>query len=163
MRANVRTCFCKSVLYKCVKCRFCRFDEPTNRQKRHFRHVIDFRINPWFSGRGDVGMNFCGLFENVHECLKMCSQKVRRKNAHGVNLLIFNITNLIFLIRFLRFFRFSRICPTSKFSKYSKDSNWLLITHHSYLFPRYHPVTTPKGYRKDTEVSHPEKGLHINR
>ena len=75
--------------------------------------------------------------------LRMCSQKVRRKNAHGVNLLIFNITNLIFLIRFLRFFRFSRICLTPKFSKYSKDSNWLLITHHSYLFPRYHPDTTP--------------------
>ena len=75
----------------------------------------------------------------------MCSQEVRRKNAPGVNLLIFNITNLFFLIRFLRFFRISRIFPTSKFSKYSKDSNLSLIT------PTYFPDTIPKGYRTDTE------------
>ena len=51
-------------------------------------------------------ISFCGLFEEVWECV---CKKVRRKNAHGVNLLIFNITNLIFQIRFLRFFRISRI------------------------------------------------------
>ena len=49
---------------------------------------------------GSGGMNFCGLFENVRECLKMCSQKSHLR---------------------------------------------------TYLFPRYHPDTTPKGYRKDTE------------
>ena len=64
------------------------------------------------------------IAQNGNEIMHIIrSQKVRRKNAHGVNLLIFNITNLIFLIRFLRFFRFSRICLTPKFSKYSKDSN----------------------------------------
>ena len=79
--------------------------------------------------------------------MRKCSQEVRRKNAHGVNVLIFNITNLFFLIRFLRFFRISRIFPTSKFSKYSKDSNLLLITHYSDLFP----LITPIPLRKDTE------------
>ena len=33
-------------------------------------------------------------------------------------------------------------------NKFSENLN---KTHHSYLFPRYHTVTTPKGYRKDTE------------
>ena len=84
----------------------------------------------------------------------MCSQKVRGKNAHGVNVLIFNITNLFFLIRFLRFFRISRIFPTSKFSKYSKDSNLLLITHTYFLLIspiplRYHSEGLPNRYRRE--------------
>ena len=90
-----------------------------------------------------------GFLRTFYYYLWMCLQEVRRKNVHGVNLLIFNITNLIFLIRFLRIFRISRICLTPKFSKFSKDSNWLLITHHSDLFPpippRYHSEGISKG------------------
>jgi hypothetical protein len=50
-----------------------------------------------------------GFLRTFYYYLWMCLQKVRGKNAHGVNLLIFNVTNLIFLIRFLRFFRISSI------------------------------------------------------
>ena len=98
--------------------------------------------------------DFCkGFLRTFWGCPKMYSQKVRRKNAHGVNLLIFNVTILILLIRFLRIFRISRICPTPKFSKYSKDSNWLLITYNSSLIVHscYFPDTTPIPLRKDTE------------
>ena len=128
----------------CRKCRFCRFqtDKTTLPTCYLIKNCALIFREIWSCGK---------FLRTFWGCPKMCSQEVRRKNAHGVNLLIFNITNLIFLIRFLRFFRFSRICLTPKFSKYSKDSNWLLITHHSDLFPRYHPVTTLKGYRKDTE------------
>ena len=65
-------------------------------------------------------MNFCGLFENVRECLKMCSQKVRRKNAHGVNLLIFNITNLFFLLDFLEFLEFLKFVRLLNFLSFLK-------------------------------------------
>ena len=37
------------------------------RHKRHFRHAEYLRMEYWFSGRKDVGMDFCGLLRRAEK------------------------------------------------------------------------------------------------